>query len=128
MTHGRSVILPLIRGVVFVGCLIAASGVLTAQSVDVSGRWFFFLTTGEYSAEYPAELQTEGERVTGTLAGQKVDGTFKDGDLALKFPFHPPEAGAADVLTITARLDGDTLSGGFTFGEYAGTCEGTRRR
>jgi hypothetical protein len=112
----------------FVGSLIVASGVLTAQSADVSGKWLFVLTMGEYSAEYTAEMQLAGERVTGTLAGQKLEGAFKDSELALKFFFHPPEAERGDVLTISAQLNGDALSGDFTFSEYAGTFEGTRRR
>ena len=72
-------------------------------------------------------MQLAGERVTGTLAGQKLDGAFKDGELALKFPFHPPEAERGDVLTINAQLNGDALSGDFTFSEYAGNFEGMRR-
>jgi hypothetical protein len=111
----------------FVLCFLCTAHLLTAQTAGIAGKWLFVLSTGEYSAEYTAEMQLAGEQVTGTLAGQKLDGAFRDGELALKFPFHPPEAEAPDVLAIDAQLDGDALSGSFTFSEYAGTFQGTRR-
>jgi len=118
--------LSLAAGTAFALCLLTAAVGLKAQNAGIAGKWLFALTMEQYFAEYAADLQTDGERVTGTFAGQKVDGTFKNGELVLSFPFHPPEAPDAADLVITAHLKDGALSGSFTFSEYAGSVEAKR--
>jgi len=117
----------MIRKIAFALCLIGASQILAAQAGDVSGGWLFALTTGDISAEYSADLQTKGEQVTGTWAGTKVEGTFKDGQLDLSFPFHPPEAETSGQLTVTGRFEGDALAGDWSWNEYSGTFKAARK-
>jgi hypothetical protein len=117
----------MIRKIVLAFCLIGTWQLLAAQANDVSGSWLFALTTGDISAEYAADLQANGEQVTGTWAGAKVEGTFKEGELALSFPFHPPEAEVSGQLTVAGRFDGDALAGDWSWNEYSGSFKAARR-
>ncbi len=116
-----------IRQVILALCFIGAASVLAAQSGDVSGKWLFALTNGEYSAEYVADLRTMGEQVTGTWAETTIAGTFKEGQLALSFSFHPPETERPGTLTVTGRFDGDALAGDWSWNEYSGTFKAARK-
>jgi hypothetical protein len=117
----------MMRQMVFALCFMATSQLLAAQAGGVSGSWLFALTNGEYSAEYAADLQMNGEQVTGTWAGAKVEGTFRERQLALSFPFHPPEAEVSGQLTVTGRFDGDALVGDWSWNEYSGTFKAARK-
>ncbi len=115
-----------IRQIVFALCLIGAANMLAAQVGNIPGKWTF-LFTGDYSAQFPAELQIEGEHVTGTWAGTPVDGVFKDGELTLDFRFQPPEAEMPNQLNVSGRFDGAMLAGDWSWAEYSGSFKATRR-
>jgi len=117
----------MIRQVILALCLIGGSNLPAAQAGDVTGKWLFALTTGELSAEYSADFQSEGEKVTGTWEGTEVEGTFKEGELALSFPFHPLETERTGTLTVTGRFDGDMLAGDWSWNEYGGSFKATRK-
>jgi hypothetical protein len=106
--------------------LAAASATLTAQTGGVAGKWNFVLKTADISVDFAAELQTEGEKVTGTFGGATVQGTYKDGRLELSFPFLSPEAGVTDTLNINGQLEGQALNGDWSWGEYSGPFDATR--
>jgi hypothetical protein len=108
-------------------CLVAAStGTLPAQVDGIAGKWSFVLRTTDISVDFAAELQADGEKVTGTFGEASVEGTFKEGNLALSFPFLSPETGVTDTLNIMGRLEREALNGEWSWGEYSGTFDATR--
>ena len=91
---------------------------------DVSGNWAFAIDTPGGERNIAAVMKQDGEKVTGTWADQPLQGTFKGDTLALSFPFTSAENGQKETLTVAGRLDGDTLSGLWTFGQYGGALQG----
>jgi hypothetical protein len=106
---------------------LLASATPCAAQADISGKWLFALTAEVGSAEYAADLQLNGEQVTGSWAGAKVEGTFRNGRLELMFPFHPPEAEVPGTLSVTGSLQDQALAGEWSWNEYSGSFKATRQ-
>ena len=99
----------------------------TKEAPGVSGKWqFVFETGGGDKREESAEFQQDGAKVTGKFANADVQGTFKDAELDLNFPFKSEAAGASGTLKIKGKLAEDTLKGTWDFEEYSGTFTATR--
>ena len=97
------------------------------EASGVSGKWqFAFETGGGDKREESATFQQDGAKVTGKFANADVQGTFKDGDLDLSFPFTSEAAGSSGTLKIKGKLAEDTLKGTWDFEEYSGTFTATR--
>ena len=101
----------------------------TSQArADVSGSWAFAIETPGGQRDITAVMKQDGEKVTGTWADQPLQGTFKGDTLALSFPFTSAENGQKDTLTVSGRLAGDSLSGSWTFGQYGGAYQASRKQ
>jgi hypothetical protein len=95
-------------------------------AADISGKWHFVFNTEGGEREESPTFQQEGDRVTGKWGKADVQGTFKDGQLDLSFPFTSEEAGTSGTLKVKGNLDGDTLKGTWEFDTYSGTFTATR--
>ncbi len=106
----------------------AAAAPAAPTSAGLTGKWHIVLDTPGGDRELDANLQLNGEQVTGKWATSDVAGTFKDGALSLNFPFTSEEVGATAAFKVSGKLDGDTITGTWEFTEYNGTLKGTRTK
>jgi hypothetical protein len=109
-------------------CLMMGSSYLHAQDAGIAGKWHFVLATPGGDREVDADLTVDNDgNVTGKWGPADVAGTYKEGKLALKFPFTSDEVGTTADMSIDGKLgDAGALAGDWTFSEYNGTFEAKR--
>ena len=109
--------------------LLLTTSMLPAQTVkataDVTGQWHFVLDTPGGDRPSDADFKVADGKVTGKYGKADVAGMFADGKLDLAFPIDTEEAGSG-TLKLTGTLDGDTITGNWSFTEYNGTFKATR--
>ena len=104
-----------------------SQGTQPAADASVTGKWKFVLDTEGGDRIYPADLQQDGEKVSGRWANKdEVKGTFSKGKLALEFPADSDEVGKG-TLKLTGDLT-DSLTGTWSFQTYSGTFKATREK
>jgi len=115
--------------------MIRPTGILVAMVVfaflapaaDVAGAWNVVLITEIGDRPMPITLQQQGEEVSGSLGEFVLKGSFLDGKLSLKAAdFYAPEAGFKADLVLQGTVDGDKITGNWSFGEYSGTMRGEK--
>jgi hypothetical protein len=112
-------------------CLMMGSGYLHAQdagSNGISGKWHFVLATPGGDREVDADFTIDNDgNVTGKWGPADVAGTYKEGKLALKFPFTSDEVGTTADMSLDGKLnDSGALAGDWAFSEYNGTFQASR--
>jgi len=95
----------------------------------VEGKWTFVAERTDDHTEAlrtVLELKVDGEDVTGKLGEAKVKGTYKDGKLALAFPF-TPEGAEERELKIDGALQESAIKGDWVWGGMiAGTFKASK--
>ena len=113
-------------------CLMMGSSFAKAQdgtgSSGINGKWHFVLATPGGDREVDADFTVDNDgNVTGKWGPADVAGTYKEGKLALKFPFTSDEVGTTADMSINGKLgDAEALAGDWAFSEYNGTFEAKR--
>ncbi len=96
-------------------------------SKTLTGKWTFVFDTEGGDRTYQADLQQDGEKVSGKWANKAaVKGTFLKDKLSLEFPTDSDEVGPG-----TLKIDGeltDVLKGSWSFQSYSGTFTATREK
>ncbi len=114
-----------------VACLAFGRPALHAQDAagnGINGKWHFVLETpgGDREADADFTVDKDGN-VTGKWGASDVAGTYKDGKLALVFPFTSDEVGVTADIKFTGKLDETAaLTGDWEFSEYNGSFKATR--
>lgn len=99
---------------------------VAAMAGAFEGKWLFNFDTEGGPREFMTDFKLDGEAVTGKWVDQDVvKGTFAGNNLKLEFEYESPEVGKG-TLTLTGKLESDTLSGDWKFQEYSGTFKATR--
>jgi len=113
-------------------CLMMGTSYLHAQdgagNSGINGKWHFVLTTPGGDREVDADFTVDNDgNVTGKWGPADVAGTFKEGKLALKFPFTSDEVGTTADMSIDGKVDdAGALGGDWAFSEYNGTFQAKR--
>ncbi len=105
--------------------LLLSTFSVSAQAVDVSGKWNMKVETSAGSGTPVFVLKQTGETVTGTYTGQlgeaTVTGTSKEKEIKLEF-----KAGEYNVV-YTGTVEGNTMKGKVAIGDVAqGTFSGMK--
>ena len=97
---------------------------LSAQSVDVTGKWVLDVQTDAGSGTPMVTLKQEGEKLTGHYSGQlgeaDLTGTIKGN--AFSFSFSGDAQGQQFKVTYTGTVEKDTMKGTL---DLAGMASGT---
>ncbi|MGE0132031.1 MAG: hypothetical protein AB7U82_28450 [Blastocatellales bacterium] len=105
--------------------LLAASAM--AQSIDVTGDWDLTITSPQGTREAKASLKQDGEKLTGAFKSQRgelpITGSIKGKEIKLSYTVKFQDQDLA--ITMTGKVDGDTIKGeadygGFAQGEWSG--------
>lgn len=114
-------------------CLMMGSSFVKAQDgagagSGINGKWHFVLATPGGDREVDADFTVDNDgNVTGKWGPADVAGTYKEGKLALKFPFTSDEVGTTADMSLNGKVgDGEALAGDWAFSEYNGTFEAKR--
>ena len=105
--------------------LLLSTFSVSAQAVDVSGKWNMKVETNAGSGTPVFVLKQTGETVTGTYTGQlgeaEVTGTLKEKEIKLEF-----KAGEYNIV-YTGTVEGNTMKGKVAIGDVAqGTFSGMK--
>ncbi len=105
--------------------LLLSTFSVSAQAVDVSGKWNMKVETSAGSGTPVFVLKQTGETVSGTYTGQlgeaAVTGTLKEKAIKLEF-----KAGEYNVV-YTGTIEGNTMKGKVAIGDVAeGTFTGVK--
>ncbi len=99
--------------------LFAFTRVASAQSI--AGEWDASMSTPAGARQFKIVFKQDGEKLTGTVKREAGDvplqGTIKAS--AIEFSYTIDYNGNALVLTITTKLDGNTMKGIVSFGGQA---------
>jgi hypothetical protein len=90
-----------------------------AQGVNVAGEWAMTVNTDNGAISATLVLKQDGEKITGSIKGDAgempLEGTIKEQTLTFGFTYPAPDGNALPV-TMTAKVEGDTLKGTFDAG------------
>ncbi|WP_047486763.1 acetamidase/formamidase family protein [Terriglobus sp. TAA 43] len=78
-----------------------------AQQPNIAGKWTITLDTFGTPTTWPLTVEQQGDHITGNYAGDKLEGTLKDG----KLTFHAKDPGGDGYEDVTATISGDTITG-----------------
>ena len=101
-------------------CLLSADDAL-------SGKWTFTMDTPGGVRTQTATFTVEDGNVGGKWDKADVKGSFKEGQLELKFPLESAEAGSAGTFSISGKLAEGKLTGRWQWESYGGTFTAVRK-
>lgn len=93
----------------------------------LTGKWTFTMDTPGGTRTQTATFSLDGEKVGGKWDKSEVKGTFKEGQLELKFPLESAEAGSSGTFSITGKLAEGKLTGRWAWETYGGTFTAARK-
>ncbi len=105
--------------------LFAMTGMALAQ--DVAGDWSIMISAPEGSTSFPMTIAVDGETATGTVDSDELTGTYIDGELKLEGDLYIAEAGYPAKANMTAKLDGESLTGSMSWDAFYLDVIGSRR-
>jgi len=90
-----------------------------AEAADVSGEWTITVNSSQGPIPATLRLKVEGEKLTGAIVGGEggempLEGTVKDNEITFSFWY------GEIPVTMTGKVDGDTIKGTFDAGGQDG--------
>jgi len=102
-------------------CALFLSASATAQSVNVTGDWDLTITSPQGARDAKASFKQDGEKLTGAFKGQRgelpVTGSIKGNEIKINYTVKFQDQDLA--ITLTGKVDGDTMKGAADFGGFA---------
>jgi hypothetical protein len=112
------------RFVLAAAALFAFASTVLAAEVNVTGKWTMTVETQAGAGSPTFDLKQDGETITGQYSGQlgeaPVTGTVKGAEISMSFKVSGQ--GQELVVTYTGTVEGDTMKGKVSLGEFG---EGT---
>jgi hypothetical protein len=108
-------------GIGFLSVLLFVPGLASAQTT-VAGNWDVTINSPQGANTSLVVFKQDGDKVSGVLKGRGGELPFEGGTLTgndLKFSFTINTQGMALPITLTGKVEGDTMSGKADFGGFA---------
>ncbi len=117
---GNQVMLRMIMTAFFgLGLLLAGANQTTAQTASIAGEWDAAMNTPGGVRNFKLVFTVEGEKLTGTVKRAAGDvplvGTVKGNDI--EFIYTVTYNGNNLTISMTGKLEGETINGTVSFGE-----------
>ena len=112
--------------------MLFLAGSAPGLAADVAGGWTFLIANPqEAEMRMAVQLQQADGRLSGTIVTPAgvvpLEGTIKGSDVALWFTLPEFEPGLAILLTLSGKLQGESMRGAADYGSFGGG-EWTARR
>ena len=98
----------------------------SAFAASVAGKWKLVWDTEGGIRHTEWQVEQDGDAVSVTTDGQKLEGTFKDGRLELSGKLYSSEAGYSAELKVEGTLENGQLKGRGSWDAYGMTFSGER--
>ncbi|MDE0110430.1 MAG: hypothetical protein OXN96_21715 [Bryobacterales bacterium] len=98
----------------------------SAFAESVAGKWNLTWDTEGGIRHTVWEVEQDGDALSVTTDGHKLEGTFKDGRLEVSGKFYSSEAGYSAELKVEATLENGQLKGRGSWDAYGMTFSGKR--
>ena len=99
-------------------------------TVDVTGVWDMTVETPNGAIENVGTLKQEGEKLTGTLAGQRgelaIEGTVVGNEI--KWVLNIDMGGQQMAIAFAGKVEGETMTGIFEMGGMGSAAWGAKKR
>ena len=109
----------IVTAVLLVGMFFVGASQTMAQTSTVAGEWDAAMNTPGGTSNFKIIFKVEGEKLTGTVKRSRGDvalaGTIKGNDLNFSYAIKYGENDI--VISMTGKVDGDTIKGTVSFGE-----------
>ena len=116
--------------ILVVGFAFVVKGHTLARTDSVAGEWDAEFSTPGGTSEFKLLFKVDGEKLTGTVKRARGDsaleGTIKGNDIQFSYTI---TYGDRDLtLTMTGKVDGDTMKGVVYFGESGQSSDWSAKR
>ena len=101
-------------------------GACLAFADGSGGNWNMAVDTGEEVREFPIVIEADGEKVVATIGESKVTGTIREGVLKLEGEVYSAPEGYSAMMKLSAKVDGNKMSGDITWDMYDVTFTATK--
>jgi hypothetical protein len=108
-------------------CMLVVMGLSVMGQDPISGKWAMTMETPGGDRNATPTFSLDGDKVSGKWDASEVHGTFKDGQLELEFPLTSTEAGFQAKFKVSAKLEGGTLKGTWSWATYDGKLSGKKQ-
>ena len=109
----------MVLAVLLMGFVLINPGQINAQAKSIDGEWNAAMNTPGGVRNFKIVFKVEGEKLTGTVKRSAGDvplvGTIKGNDLQFTYSVKYNENDL--TISMTGKVDGDSISGTVTFGE-----------
>ena len=120
----------LIGAVVFIGFALLGAGQTYAQTDSVAGEWDAAMSHPGGVSNFKIVFKVDGEKLTGTVKRSSGDseltGTVKGNDIS--FSYSIAYGGNSLTMSMTGKVDGDTIAGVVYFGESGQSSDWSAKR
>ena len=114
----------------FVGFALAGAGHTYAQTNSVAGEWDAEFSTPGGVSTFKLVFEVDGEKLTGTVkrarGDRPLEGTVKGDDIQFSYSINYNDRSL--TLTMTGKVDGDTIKGLVYFGESGQSSDWSAKR
>jgi hypothetical protein len=118
-TNNKMIYKALILAILLMGFVLVSPGSLMAQAKTIAGEWDAAMNTPGGVRNFKIVFKVEGEKVTGTVKRATGDvalvGTIKGNDLQFSYVVRYNDNDL--TLSMTGKVDGDSIAGTVAFGE-----------
>jgi hypothetical protein len=103
-------------------CFFLAFATCVSVASDIDGTWNFTYLTPDGELRATATLKAEGEKLIFEQGGHEIVGSYQNGEFKVEAKdYYSGEAGYSADLILEGKLEGEEITGKWSFDVYSGT-------